>query len=182
MHPAVLRVASAGVCCALQGACCPHMCDVVLCLQGMYGCLSGRLSAQDQDQEVKEAAITAMAALIAQLGDTLVAEVNLLGGRCQSRGGGGAAKGGNEGVVVCIGGGVDGGGHHRYGSIHRTTGRHSGGRGEPGRESRAAQLQGGARPGHEYMLALFGCEGLADGPWGAAASEDGGVNGKDMFG
>lgn len=49
----------------------------------MYGCLSNRLSAQDQDQEVKEAAITAMAALIAQLGDTLAAEVN---GECCQRG------------------------------------------------------------------------------------------------
>lgn len=44
-------------------------------LQGMYGCISGRLAAQDQDQEVKEAAIMAMAALIAQLGDVLQAEV-----------------------------------------------------------------------------------------------------------
>lgn len=42
----------------------------------MYGCISGRLSAQDQDQEVKEAAISGMAALIAQLGDVLEAEVN----------------------------------------------------------------------------------------------------------
>jgi hypothetical protein len=41
----------------------------------MYGCVSGRLAAQDQDQEVKEAAIMAMAALVAQLGDVLQAEV-----------------------------------------------------------------------------------------------------------
>jgi hypothetical protein len=41
----------------------------------MYSCISTRLSAQDQDQEVKEAAIGAMAALIADLGDVLQAEV-----------------------------------------------------------------------------------------------------------
>jgi hypothetical protein len=45
----------------------------------MYACISARLSAQDQDQEVKEAAIGAMAALIAQLGDVLQAEVRKLG-------------------------------------------------------------------------------------------------------
>jgi len=41
----------------------------------MYSCISGRLAAQDQDQEVKEAAILGMAALIAQLGDVLKDEV-----------------------------------------------------------------------------------------------------------
>lgn len=57
-----------------------HSCDVTVCvgvLQGMYSCISGRLAAQDQDQEVKEAAIMAMAALIAQLGDVLSAEVRI---------------------------------------------------------------------------------------------------------
>jgi hypothetical protein len=48
----------------------------------MYSCISMRLSAQDQDQEVKEAAIGAMAALVAELGDVLGAEVR---GTCGQR-------------------------------------------------------------------------------------------------
>lgn len=49
--------------------------DMVPVAKGMYSCISGRLAAQDQDQEVKEAAILGMAALIAQLGDVLKDEV-----------------------------------------------------------------------------------------------------------
>jgi hypothetical protein len=43
----------------------------------MFGCINERLSAQDQDQEVKEAAISAMAALLARCGDMMQGEVRV---------------------------------------------------------------------------------------------------------
>lgn len=44
-------------------------------LQSMFSCINDRLSAQDQDGEVKEATILSMAALLALMGDVLQAEV-----------------------------------------------------------------------------------------------------------
>lgn len=66
----------------------------------MYSCLSGRLAAQDQDQEVKEAAISGIAALVARLGDVLSAEVR----EGDLYVGGGAGRGLEGGVGV---GGVE---------------------------------------------------------------------------
>ncbi len=42
----------------------------------LYQCVLARLSAPDQDQEVKECAISCMAAAVAALGDVLGADVN----------------------------------------------------------------------------------------------------------
>ena len=41
----------------------------------LFPCVMRRLAAQDQDQEVKEAAIACMATLLATLGDVLAREV-----------------------------------------------------------------------------------------------------------
>ena len=43
--------------------------------QVLFPCVMRRLAAQDQDQEVKEAAIACMATLLASLGDVLAQEV-----------------------------------------------------------------------------------------------------------
>ncbi len=43
--------------------------------QVLFPCVMRRLAAQDQDQEVKEAAIACMATLLASLGDVLAREV-----------------------------------------------------------------------------------------------------------
>ena len=44
----------------------------------MHGAVAARLAGQDQDQEVKDAAIAATAALVATLGDELRAQVPAL--------------------------------------------------------------------------------------------------------
>ncbi len=44
-------------------------------MQPLFQCVMQRLSGQDQDQEVKECAITCMASIIACLGDVLLPEV-----------------------------------------------------------------------------------------------------------
>jgi hypothetical protein len=46
----------------------------------LYQALAERLGAQDQDQEVKEAAILGMAQLVAVLGDAIAKEVRGEGG------------------------------------------------------------------------------------------------------
>jgi hypothetical protein len=48
-------------------------------IRGLFDAISARLAAQDQDQEVKEAAILGMAHLVAGLGDALTEEVGVLG-------------------------------------------------------------------------------------------------------
>lgn len=51
--------------------------ELVPVVSSMFSCINSRLSAQDQDQEVKECAILGMTHLVATCGDLLSAEVSL---------------------------------------------------------------------------------------------------------
>lgn len=68
MADLILPPAAAVRCCAVQGLVPP-----------LYQCVLVRLSAPDQDQEVKECAIACIAAAVAALGDVLGSDVNQVG-------------------------------------------------------------------------------------------------------